>query len=341
MVLSPPSELNFQRWPLSDRRLLDLLDKFGAYPIQSIWRKTDKSIFGSEYGVIAVEESWNCFVVCGDPLTDGRLSPGELLDAFVLWGESHGKTVCGYYFSEETAHVSKLQRKFMSGVSRGLNLNRFSLQGYGSRDFRRAINSGERAHLEVFEVPHGKKPLYFNELKRLELDWIRQKSGPKIHFILNRLKLDFLGSEEERWFLVRDSEQRIHAFLTTIALGRSGGIIYVDQLVQVPQAHKLGLDYLLAKVGQVLKKEGSSSLWLGLCVFRKITGRSCLERVFQLLGRWNWLYSSLGLYIFKKKYTDTELPRYLLLSPRKNQIRQILALTKVTYPQFFLKPVLK
>ncbi|MDC0980149.1 phosphatidylglycerol lysyltransferase domain-containing protein, partial [Bdellovibrionales bacterium] len=319
----------FEFWSLTDPRIQQLFESQGGYPIQSIWRKTNKIIYGSRLGIVAVEEAFGCRVVCGDPLPTEGQTAENLLRSFIAWSRLDGITVCGYYFSEEVAMASKLEI-YNAGVSRGLPLNEFSLKGYHSRDMRRALNCGRRESFVFSEVASDQKSKLYNHLVQLENIWRSTRPGPKIHFILSQLRKSYIGSEQERWFIVRDKRGSVQAFVTVIPHGPSQGLLYLDQMVQVPGAHKLALDFLLVELAQNLKKEGRSDLWLGLSVFHDVQGDRLLDRIFRICGRWKWLYSSRGLYLYKKKFTTLEKSRYLLLDPKRQWLRQVAALTKVT-----------
>ena len=102
--------------------------------------------------------------------------------------------------------------------------------------------------------------------------------------------------------------------------------------MQVPGASRFALDATLVKAIQWLQSERKAEvLALGFCPGIIDEPQTWVEKLLGLWRKTRFLYSQEGLYNFKRKYSSFELPRYLLLDPNRNVLRQLSTMEAVTF----------
>lgn len=298
-----------------------------THPVHLTHLKTDKNFFQTEWGIVAYEKVKNINVVAGPPMGKVRA-----LQEFTEWSHKRGLGVCGYYFPEGVVSPPGL-KKYQIGVSRSLNLGFFDGRGYKWRDFRRALNQGHRFHLKFEEISN--QSPFLGEIIQLEDQW---KSVPKSW--LRRKKIGFLLSPassilrlSERVFCVKQGKTL--AALTSILPYWEGDqkSYYIDTLIQSPIAQRFSLDFLLSQLILLLQHEEAYKLNFGLCAFQGVRKKGLFEWLIALNGSLNFFYNSMGLYVYKKKFTDIEESEYLLMDSRRTFLEQMRTLYAVTWPE--------
>jgi lysylphosphatidylglycerol synthetase-like protein (DUF2156 family) len=308
--------------------LLSLQDLKLKFPLQSIYQKSNKLIFESSEGYLAYEKGPLSYVVAGDPI----LNPGgtylQLMQEFLKFAHKKKRSVCGYYFSEGFKRETPF--KFIQAGSSGfLDLTDYSLHGKVREPVRRALNFGYRNNYKYFEIPHNKKSLHYDQIKSLEERWLKAKKRPKVSFVLSPVSLKFGNSHQERWFVAKNEFGHLGSFVSILPY--SDGAYYIDQLIYNPESQRMSLDFLISKLIMQLKKQNVKSLCFGFNAF-KVEGRdNFYERTLELFYKYPFLYNARGVYQFKSKYFDYEVPRYIMLEQEASAWKQLLSMGAVTF----------
>ncbi|MCB0407769.1 MAG: DUF2156 domain-containing protein [Bdellovibrionales bacterium] len=302
-------------------------DLFFHFPIQSIWSKTEKKIYKNQWGTIAYEQVGRSFVVAGDPLSKSLDAQVACMDDFIHFVKTKNGRVCGYYFSEEFAQKSSLEHH-CAGVSRLNDLKNWSMKGHRSEEFRRARRKGEASNLEVKELKIEDLENWQPALLNFANTWRKQKGIIRIGFLLSPLSktLDEM-LKGERLFICHKN-QSIHAIISFKKWSYKN--YYIDQLMQRRGGHRYALDYLLTRSFQTLQQEGVSLVSLGFCPGIVKRPATWVELILSLWSRTRIFYSPQGLYTFKRKYSNIEKNRYLLLDPKASKILQIFDMERAT-----------
>lgn len=313
--------------------LKNFIDQNSFYPLHKTHVKTEKQFKVFSRGLVSYEETQNTFVVAGDPICKKKTDIPKVLDEFVGWAGLQNKMVCGYYFSKYVAEKNKSLQPYFAGVTLGSNLLEFKLSGSESRDIRRSLNYGKRKNLFFEELPRSKYFEQFFELKNLESSWFKNKSSfKKIKFLLSSIKLDD-RKISDRHFIVKNERDKIIAYVSLDRFKEKNKkfSFYVDHMFQAPKIYKLALDNLLANIILLLKSEGHKYLDFGFCPFHDVKPTGFVESGLFISRHIKYLYNSKGLYKYKKKFSNFDKPCYLLLDPKNSKIKQVLALSKVTF----------
>lgn len=303
-----------------------------AFPLHTIWQKTGKQYYQGERGVVAFEAHGRSVVVAGDPLAFEGHSPASVLNEFVQVAHSQDLSVCGYYFSDQVADRSGLVAH-KAGVSSFVDLEHFQLSGKKRSEVRRALNQGRRSRLRFCEIDPQDWGHWQPRLQDLELQWFQTRRGPRIHFLLSSIAQAQVKDNQERCFVVLNADSEVQAFVTVLSyqLPDQSAAVYVDQMVQVPGAHRFALDFLLARLILQCQSEGYSKMCLGFNAFCEIEPYTVAERGMKLLADTSIIYRAKSLHYFKSKFTDYEVDRYLLMDPQFHAWRQVKAILLATY----------
>ena len=300
------------------------------YPLQSVWRKTGKQEFVCEHGELAFEQIRSSYVVAGDPRAKTLESQVKTFEKFVEQARSQGKSVCGYYFSEDFALSSGFEAH-LCGVSRFQKLSRWSIDGGEAEEARRALSKASEAGLEFITLTKDNFKQYKAKIEETNKLWERSKGRVEIKFLLSSIEktIEQWINNSEMIFLCVDSNGQVEAL---ISLRKYFGNThwYLDSLVQRPDGHRFALDFLLVKSLENLKSIKAEALCIGFCPGIIEQPSTWVEKTLNLWRKTKWLYSPQGLYNFKRKYSDSELPRYLLVEPSKPTWKQLLTLEVVT-----------
>ncbi len=301
-----------------------------TYPLQALYEKTGKKIFQTPQGAVAYEATRYAHVVAGDPIvvTNGCLT--TLMSDFDKYSKERDKVVCGYYFSEEFKKSS--DKKFITlGTSGFLKLQTFDTKGPERKYVRRALNFGNNKNYSFKEIPQSKKGSYLSRVKKLESQWFSKKKRPRIGFLLSRAKLQYRLSHYERWFVVENDLGHLGAFVSVVPYNDNKNY-YIDHMFYNPeQGSRMSLDFLLAQLILMLKNQKVEELYFGLNAFNNRNPKYLLEWGLSFLWRSSLVYNARGVYFFKSKFFDLEVPRYIMLDQQKSLLKQYAALGAVTF----------
>lgn len=298
------------------------------FPIQSIYQKSNKQIFSCEAGYLAYEKGPLSYVVAGDPVLEAGGGFHDVMVRFLEFAHKNKKSVCGYYFSEEFKRST--QFKFIkAGTSGFLDLTDYNIAGRRREPVRRALNYGQRNEYSFLEVKHSEKPLIYEKVKILEEKWLAAKKKPKVRFILSPINLKYENSESERWFVARNEFGHLGSFVSVFPY--SDGHFYIDQIIYNPDSQRMSLDFLISKIILHLQKQGAKSLCFGFNAFRVSDVENVFERALEFFYKYPWAYNASGVYAFKSKFFDYEVPRYILLEQDSASWKQFLSMGAVTF----------
>lgn len=286
--------------------------------------------------VICIKTSGRHWIIVGDILFTKKLLIKEqsilregAFSALYHLALQKKKTLCGYYLSQPLDN--HMYRSIECGSSSLLHLKDFSPQGSGSREHRRAINSGKRVGLSYKEIHHLEREQYLPKLKEKFKEFIEDKNKPIIKYLLS--DIDFVDVKEtvQRWFVV-EYKGEIAAFV----IGNNYGVgqelsFYCDFMVQVPSGHKLALDYLLVQIALDLKCEGYHYLSFGLNALSPINTEDLYEKLLKFLSRFEFWYSFRGVRRFKAKYANRIVSSYLIVDKRANIFSQFMKLAQISF----------
>ena len=297
------------------------------FPLHQTFRKNEKKVFKSEKGKVFFEESYWHLVMAGEPVVSPRFEMAELLKDFLSFAKRRRKRVCGYYCSEAFNEMDLFQKRQI-GTSTVLCLSNFNLKGREKRDLRRALNQGERDQLTFEEIKTGTRKVD-SKLDQLYQKWICTRRGPRIGFLLSPPCIE----KSDRCFAVWEKNELI-AFVSLFAYEQEGKCsYYVDDMIHDPQGHRFALNYLLAEICLLLKKERVGHLSLGLNVFDGMNRSGVLGWGLSFFDFFQWPYKSKGLFLFKRKFSHRTVPRYLIKERMDWWGFVLLSLAIVTYFQ--------
>lgn len=302
-------------------------DLFFDYPLHAVWQKTGKLVYSDEWGELAYEKLGSTCVVAGDPRGKSLKNRRIVFENFLRKAHQKGLCVCGYYFSEEFSKTVPMNRH-QAGVSLLVDVDQWSLKGRGAEEARRALRKGQEQPLTVTEIFPESLAEWESALIRFSREWRQSKGIFQIGFLLTPLSQSFrsLKRGERLFACLRHGEVDAVVSIVPWADGRW----YLDQLMQHPLGDRFALDFLLVKVINKLKSERAQTLSLGFCPGVIRNSHTWVERVLKTWGRLKVFYSPKGLYNFKKKYSSTELNRYLLLDPKGSQSHQLIQMERAT-----------
>ena len=302
------------------------------YPTQCVWRKTGKKLFASAAGELAYEQIGRTRVVAGDPRASTLEKSVAVFRQFVYESNQQGFAVCGYFFSESFA-LNSGHVPHRCGVSRFENVKRWSLKGASAEEARRALKKADEAKLSVFQITPENYDQFAELLETADHRWQRSKGLFRIKFLLSPFgrTLHEVKAGAEVLFCSQNPEGGIESLVSFRRyLGSTHW--YVDSLMQVPGASRFALDATLVKAIQWLQSERKAEvLALGFCPGIIDEPQTWVEKLLGLWRKTRFLYSPEGLYNFKRKYSSFELPRYLLLDPNRNVLRQLSTMEGVTF----------
>jgi lysylphosphatidylglycerol synthetase-like protein (DUF2156 family) len=315
-----------------NQKKASLLEGPFFYPPQCVWKKTGKQLFVGSCGELAFEQIGRTRIVAGDPRAVSIEKSVQVFHEFTAKSRSEGYAVCGYYFSEGFA-TSSGHIAHKCGVSRFENLRRWSLSGSGSEQARRALKKASEAGLTVQQIESHNLSDFAEALQCADHKWQRSKGLFRIKFLLSPLErtLEEVRSGAEVLFCGLSASGDIESLLSVRRyLGNSHW--YVDSLMQIPGGDRFALDATLVETMKCLKdNKKAEALALGFCPGIIEEPGGWIERLLGLWRKTRFLYSPEGLYNFKRKYSSLELPRYLLLDPNRNVLRQLSTMEAVTF----------
>lgn len=300
------------------------------YPLQSVWRKTGKQVFACEHGELAFEEKRSSFVVAGDPRAKSLDAQVRTFNKFVEQAKLQRKTVCGYYFSEEFALASE-HEAHLCGVSRFQKLNDWSLEGGCAEEARRALSKAKESDLEFVALTQNNFDHWSKAIEETNRAWEKSKGRVEIKFLLSPLAetIHQWKTGSELIYFCVNPQGSVEA-LVSLRKYFGNSHWYIDSLIQKPGGHKFALDFLMVKSLENLKLIKAEALCIGFCPGIVEGPDTWVEKTLNLWRKTKWLYSPQGLYNFKRKYSNVELPRYLLVDPSSATWKQLLTLEVAT-----------
>lgn len=298
------------------------------FPIQSIYQKSKKHIYECEHGYLAYENGPLSLVVAGDPIVDKPEDFKKIMSEFLGYAHGRRKSVCGYYFSDQFKNSTDF-RFLQAGTSGFLNLKDFKLGGKEREPVRRALNYGVRNNYGFKEISHRKKPHYYEKVKQLEEKWLKSKKRPKVKFLLSPVNLKYENSELEKWFIVTNEFGHLGAFVSVFPYGDNE--YYIDQMIHNPDSSRMSLDFLISKLIILLKRASGERMSFGFNAFKVQSPDNMYERTLEFFFKHPWAYNAPGVYAFKSKYFEYEVPRYIMLEEDSAAWKQILSMGAVTF----------
>ena len=311
----------------------NFIDKYSFFPLHKTHLKTDKQFKTFDNGIVSYQESGDTLVIAGDPICPKKTDIPKVLDEFCDWAKTQGQIVCGYYFSGYVAEKSNSLKSYMAGVSLGCKLSDLSTQGKGAKEYRRALNYGEKRELQFKELSRAEYFENFFAIKNLENKWFKKKSKFKrIKFLLSPVKIEE-SKVSDRHFVILNKKNKIIAYVSLDQFKEPGKKLsfYVDHMFSSPAQYKQALDYLLVKILFTLQGEGHKYLDFGFCPFKNVEPKNFVEASLYLTKYIKYIYNSKGVYNFKKKFCNHQKPVYLLMTPDKSKLIQMYSLFKVTF----------
>lgn len=307
------------------------------FPITSIYNKTHKKIFPKGDSYIAYEVLEKKVILAGDPKAKSLSEQLDVFKDFVNWSDKKNYKLCGYYFSAEfsKALCEKFNFfRFQIGTSSFIDLSNYNLVGNEYKEVRRAINHAKKNQLEFKEITECKTE-YLKSIEQLSLDWEQNKKKSffykRIKFLLSRPQINFLNSENERWFIVKSKKGASDAFVSFLPYSLDNQHYYMDNMLQSPSGDKYAMDFLLSQVILKLKDENSKEICFGFNLARNLEKGRLIEVLFSYFFKTNFFYNAKGLGYFKNKFNTFEKKRYFIYSNKISILKALTAAYKVTF----------
>ncbi len=309
------------------------IEKHSFFPLHKTHLKTEKNIATFNEGKVAYQVHDDTFVIAGDPICARKTDIPKLLDSFHDWAAMQGKASCGYYFSEYVSERVDKYSVYQAGITIGNHLAEFSIDGKDGKEFRRALNYGEKKRLTFKELDRKDYFENFYAIKNLESKWFNNKNQYKrIGFLLSPVKIED-NKISDRHFIVTDQNNKIIAYVSLDKYREAKGQInfYIDHMLKHPTKYKMALDFLIVNILLRLKEEERTYIDLGLCPFKNVKIKNVVSAGLFMARQFNYFYNSNGVYNYKKKFCNHTKPAYMLLSNSSAKYKQLLSLFNVTF----------
>jgi phosphatidylglycerol lysyltransferase len=311
-----------------------LLEQYGNSPVDYFKIDSDKLLFFSDRadGFASYRISNGFAIVLEEPVC-AEENKIMVLREFDSHCRKMGLKTAFYRVDESSVSYFQFlrKRKLLIGQEGILEIENFSLDGRDKKSLRNGLNSLQKKGFSTATVKAPLPAELVAEMKEVSDEWLQTYNKKEMVFSQGMFSPKIAGHDV---IIIRDSEQKLKAFLDIIPDFAPGEITY-DLIRKTADAPGGCMDALIIDLVNYAKDHGAKFLNLGLVPMAGIeepdnTAEQLIQFAYKKLKRFRH-YS--GLRSFKEKYASAWHNKYLIYENDFDLLQLPMALNKAMQPK--------
>lgn len=312
----------------------NILEEYGKSATDHFKIAPDKLLFFSRGAdaFVAYRMANHYAVVLEEPVCSEE-DKTEVLREFDQFCKTNGWIPIYYRVDEDSlGYFRELRKsKLFIGQEALIDVEKFSLQGTDKKSLRNGLNSLKKKGFTAELIDAPLSDALLDELEQVSNEWLQESERTEFVFSQGMFNRNELKAQQV--IVVKDEDGRIKAFLNIIPDYAPGECTY-DLIRKTADAPGGCMDLLIITLTEHARSKGFQFLNLGLAPMAGIANPENTAEQMMLYGYNNLKRFSQykGLRIFKEKYADIWLNKYLVYENDFDLLRLPSVLNKVMQP---------